>query len=96
MAETIEFNFDDLTFGDLEKLEEAAGRPAGQIIADYEKDLLTVKDMIALIYVIKSMTDPDFTLDDARSIKLTALSDEMEDDAVPPADAAGGAATSTG
>ncbi len=96
MPETIEFDFDDLTLGDLEKLEDAAGRPAGQIIADYEESTegMRAKDLTALIYVIKSRVDPEYTLDDARSIKIIEFM--QEDDAVPPDDAAPGAATSAG
>ena len=85
----LEIDLDALTLGDIENLEEACGRPAGQVIADFEKGNIVAKDLTALVWVFKSRTDPEFTLDDARNIKLS----EMGTFDNPPEDAAPGAAS---
>jgi hypothetical protein len=81
-----DYTLDDLELGEVEEFETAMG---GQTMA--EVDLSSAKAIIWLVYLVKRREDPEYTLDDARSVKLTDIIRPEEDEAgAPLADAARG------
>lgn len=71
-TEVLEINVNELTLGDLEDFElkvgidfrSISGRQAGE---------LPLKALIALVWLIKRKTNPDYTYEDARNIKIETL-----------------------
>jgi len=63
----IALDVNDLTLGELEELEEATGVK----LADLGNG--SVKSTIALIWISERRRHPEFTLDDARQLKVTEL-----------------------
>jgi hypothetical protein len=63
-------NFDDLTIGDLEDIEEITGK----LIEDINWDKPPKKAIVALVYVFERKKNPDFTITDARAYKPEDLS----------------------
>lgn len=61
-------NFDDITLGEIEEIEDYAGLPI-QMIGDMDT-VGTHKLRLALAWIVKRREDKDFTLADAK--KLTA------------------------
>jgi hypothetical protein len=68
--ETIDFDLDRLTLGELEEIEEIAGFESVQRMMAGQ---MSAKALTAVAYIVKRQTDPDFTLEDARAIKVTAI-----------------------
>lgn len=63
--------FDDITLGEIEEIEDYAGLPIQQI-----GDMNTVgthKLRIALAWIVKRREDPKFTLADAKKMKASEL-----------------------
>lgn len=58
-----------LTVGDLEDIEEICGRPLSEI--DFENP--DSKLMKAIVYITGRRDNPDFTIEDARQVPLSAL-----------------------
>jgi hypothetical protein len=73
------YDIDDFTLGDLEWLEEHIGMPLSD-----ERALTGMKTMVGFVYLIKRQENPQFTLEEARQVKLSTL------DAGDTADAAEG------
>lgn len=75
-----------LTFGDLEDYETTTGsglmEQFGKIGPDGDLSAIRAKDLVALIWVCGRQTDPEFTLDDARKVRI----DELEVDEAEAAD----------
>lgn len=67
--EVLEFqvDIDDLTLGEIEEIEEAFDAKLEDI------DLSRAKALVYLIYLTKRRKDPDYTLEQARSVKVSAL-----------------------
>jgi hypothetical protein len=63
-----DYKLDDFELGDLEWLEEHIGAPLGDGQA-----LTSMKAAVGFVYLIKRKHDPEFTLDDARKIKLNVF-----------------------
>lgn len=79
---------DELTIGDLADFEKIAGvtfTTATRTDKDGNSDLSAVA-LLALVYIVKRKDDPNFTLDDARDVKLTEL--QIGEDKPDPTDAA--------
>jgi hypothetical protein len=77
-SETLKFNPDDITIGDLEDFEEITGRSMDDVFAfdaggKPTKVDVDSKTMKALVFIIKRQSDPSFTLEQARDVKLGAL-----------------------
>jgi hypothetical protein len=76
------YDLDDFELGDLEWLEEHVGRP----LMD-DNAMFSMKAMVGFVYLIKRQENPQFTLDEARKIKLRVLGDadepDSEDEAKP-------------
>jgi hypothetical protein len=62
------YDIDDFSLGDLEWLEEHIGMP----LAD-EGALASMKTMVGFVYLIKKQENPQFTLEEARQVKLRTL-----------------------
>ena len=72
-----DYTLDDLELGEVEEFETAIGTTMG------EADLTSAKAIIWLVYLVRRREDPEFTLDDARRVKLTDIirPEEIEADA---------------
>lgn len=63
--------FDDITLGEIEEIEDYAGMPI-QMIGDMDK-VGTHKLRIALAWIVKRREDPAFTIEDAKKLKSSEL-----------------------
>lgn len=79
----INLNLNDLTLGDIETLEDIAGADALQALLSGNPG---GKLLVALAFIAKRKDDPAFTLEQARSLPLTAF--ELESD-LPKDDVSG-------
>lgn len=77
----IKLALDDWTLGDISVLEEAAGSSLARIGLELSSGDVSAKLAIALVYASKHREDPAFTLDQARSLRLS----EIELEPVEPA-----------
>jgi hypothetical protein len=75
-----EYSVDDLTLNELETLEEAIGVPFDQM------EFGSAKVLKHFAHLLISKTNPDFTLEDAGKLPISALMEEEaeEEDAGPP------------
>lgn len=73
--ETIEFNLEDLTMGELVELEEVAGLEHVQMLM---KGQASAKALLAIAYLMKRRDDPNFTVEDARELKLSSIKPKGE------------------
>lgn len=87
--EVLTFDVDELTLGQLEELEELTGRSLSEMERDFRARKFRAKDLTAIAYVIKHADDPDFTIDDARALKIKVFEDmEVKGaDSDPPVEA---------
>lgn len=69
-AEVLEFDVNELTFGEIETIEEIVG---GDALRQLGRGTPSVKTLIAAVYVIKRRSDPDVTLDDVRQMNVSAV-----------------------
>ena len=76
-----DYTLDDLELGEVEEFENAMD---GKTMA--EVDLTSARAIIWLVYIVKRREDPSFTLDDARSVKLTDIIRPEEVEAGAPLD----------
>jgi hypothetical protein len=60
----INLNMDDLTLGELEELESTVGLPISKMGDG------SAKSIVALIWITERRDNPDFTLEDARKIRI--------------------------
>jgi|13_taG_2_1085334.scaffolds.fasta_scaffold127592_2 hypothetical protein len=75
MAERLELNFDDLTIGEIEEIEELTGRSI-QSIQDPEAPMGSTLRVLA--YIIKRRDNPEFSLEDAGDLIVTQGDDDDE------------------
>lgn len=68
-------DFEDITLGEIEEIEEYAGLPIAEI-ADTSK-VGTQKLRTALAWIIKRRVDANFTIDDAKKLKASELFELM-------------------
>jgi hypothetical protein len=91
MGEVLRFDLNAFNIGDLEDFEEVVGRslfevfPPGKEAAEVAVPTKAIK---ALVWIVKRQADPDFTLDDARSVKISGLEIKVSDQEESPTDAA--------
>lgn len=69
----IVLSFNDWTMGEIERLESAAGMSLAALGRELAKGDLPARLASALIYASEARTNPDFTLDDARAVRLADL-----------------------
>jgi hypothetical protein len=79
-AKPLRFSVDSITVGDMEDIEEIAGKSFAEIVEllkapTTEGGMINVpiKVLKAVVFVIYRQGNPDFTLDDARKVKVTEL-----------------------
>lgn len=82
MSETIKLDPDELTLGDLDDFEEAVGKSFFECIANGATP--SPKALMALVWITERKTDPTYTLEKARDVKVGSLDIEAD-----PTDAAG-------
>lgn len=80
-TEELSFDINDLTWGELETIEEIVGR---DVMRELGRGTPSVKTIVAVVYVVKRRTDPAFTLDDARTLKVNAVKIEGQSDPKEP------------
>lgn len=77
-----------LSFGDLEDFETATGEGLmetfGKVGEDGNLQGLKIKTMVALVWVCGRQENPDFTLDDARKVRLNDLEIDVVGEAADP------------
>ena len=90
--ELITINLDEMTLGELEQIEEYTGQP----IASLNAENLPAKALTAIVLVMKRRTDPDFTFEQARAVRMEERAEGPPDPApsIPPG--AGGRGCWTG
>lgn len=69
------YRIDDFELGELEWLEDELGVALDEINAS------SMKAALRFVYIIKKRDNPDFTLDDARKLKLSIFDDGEKEDA---------------
>jgi hypothetical protein len=72
LPEEITIDFDELTLGDVEQLEEIAGPEAADRALEGK---VGGKALVALAYITLRKTNPEVTLDDVRKVKVAALNE---------------------
>lgn len=80
MVDRLVVDPDDLTLGEIEDIEKAAGQPFAKMM----EGGFTASALVAVVYVVMRRDDPSFTIDDARRLKLGSLDLQAPD----PTDAA--------
>jgi hypothetical protein len=68
--DTIILDMDAMTLGELEAIEEVAGAEA---LMAMMAGRMTAKALIAVAYVVKRRDHPEFTVEDAKALKVMAL-----------------------
>lgn len=68
--DTIVLDMDAMTLGELDEIEDVAGVEA---VKSMMAGHMTAKALIAVAYVVRRRDDPDFTLEAAKALKVTAL-----------------------
>lgn len=68
--DTITLDLDAMTLGELEAIEDVAGAEAVKAMMAGQ---MTAKALIAVAYVVKRRDQPEFTLEDARALRVLAL-----------------------
>lgn len=61
---------EDLTLGEIEEFEKASG---GEKLASVQRGEVGAAAITALVWVFKKRENPDYSLDDARTVKLSEL-----------------------
>lgn len=68
--DTLVLDLDAMTLGELEAIEDIAGADAAKAMMSGQ---MSAKALIAVAYVVKRRTNPEFTLEDAKALKVMAL-----------------------
>lgn len=66
----IVLDLDAMTLGELETIEEVAGAGAAKAMMAGQ---MSAKALIAVAYVVKRRDNPEFTVEDAKALKVLAL-----------------------
>jgi len=93
MTETIRFDIDELTLGEMADIEDYTGHRLGEMFPQNGSVKLSGKELIAIVWIVKRRENPAFTLDDAKKLKFgeLVLTGQTEDEgsaALDPTDAA--------
>jgi hypothetical protein len=88
-AKPLRFSASSLTVGDLEDLEEITGQSFGDLFSLLGQleaggmHKLPIKLITALVFVIRRHENPDFTLADARKVRINELELVLGDEPDP-------------
>jgi len=93
MTDEIRVDISDLTLGEVEQFEEITGLAMSNF---GEGKPFPAKALVALVYLTQRRSDPDYTLEDARGVHISALNygapeDAASTDPTPLRAASGGA-----
>jgi hypothetical protein len=83
----VTINLDELTWDDLEAIEEIVGRPIGRELADGNPSVRVIR---ALVVWKRRQTDPLFTMEDLGKISPAEASVTLKGNEVPPTGGIGG------
>jgi hypothetical protein len=75
-AETLNVDFNRLTLGDMEDFEDLTGKPFMQTMEGITKGSMAsvpIKTLTALVFLVKRIENPAFTIEDARKVRVTDL-----------------------
>jgi hypothetical protein len=72
-----DYTLDDLSLGEIEEFETALGTTMADV------DLSSAKAIIWLVYLVRRRENPEYTLEDARAVKLTDIIRPEEEEARP-------------
>lgn len=84
-SKPLRFSVERITVGDMEDLEEITGRPFSDLIELLGKAesggklSIPIKVLKALVFIIYRQENPDFTIEDARKVKVTELEIVLEE-----------------
>lgn len=88
--ETLKVELDELTIGEVEDIEEVTGRHIAEIGQELVNGPVRAKTLKALTWILKRRDNPEFTLEDARGIKIDVWLNGQEPETQPdPPDEAG-------
>lgn len=89
-GEVLRVDPDELTIGDLEDFEDASGQAFEDAFAEGPDGNVkpSLKAIKAIVWVVKRQSNPAFTLEDARKVKLADLQIGSEDAGTVPTPAA--------
>jgi hypothetical protein len=76
-----DYNLDDFELGELEWLEEELGFSFASLESGNQQAaeaLASMKSVTRIVYLIKKRDDPEYTLEQARKIKLSAVFSEED------------------
>ena len=76
-------NVNDLTMGEIDEVETFAGQPLATLSST---ETSNTKLLIGLAWVIKRKEDPKFTLEHAKKMTMTEITQMLEDDEADPKD----------
>lgn len=79
-----EYDLDDFELGDLEWLEDFLGKPLSDDTA-----LSSMKAAVGFVFIVKRRDNPEFTLEQARRVKLSVLDASTVEDKPRPTRAKG-------
>ncbi len=80
----LQFSEADLTVGDLEDIEDYTGQPFTGLNVDGNGNTnLSAKMLTALIWVTQRHEDPEFTVEQARQVKVTEIEVASQNGADP-------------
>lgn len=74
----MKIDIERLTLGDLEAIEEASGKPLGEL---YKRGQPTAALLVGAVYAGMRRDNPDVTWEDAKNVRFDEL--DMDDDADP-------------
>ena len=70
LPDTITFDPDALTLGEMEEIEDAAGVPFQELISQFEQKKLSTRAMRAVFWILIRGDNPDYTFDDTRTLTV--------------------------
>jgi hypothetical protein len=83
MSETLDFRPESLTVGELCDLTDVTGEQLNAV--DLSKGIVSPKVLLGLAWIIKRREDPEFTVEQAREIKVVDLDFQGNGNAAAPA-----------
>jgi len=75
--EVLEFDVNSLTLGEVEEMEEILGR---EVMKELGQGDPSVKTLVVLVYIIKRRNNPEYTMADARQVKVAMIQAESKAD----------------